>query len=104
VRMRTPSLDRLAAIGRWVLLLLLAGHLLLRREFAHRSVGELVGAPGGWLGRAYITEVLLLLLLPVAVALAWRQATLRPAPARMAMQRAGLGASFYLALAFLAWG
>jgi len=28
---------------RGVLLLLLLGHLLLRREFAHRSVGELFG-------------------------------------------------------------
>src|SRR5271157_2932959 len=70
--MRADLPAKMASAGRWILLTLLAGHLLLRQEFAHRTLGEIVQWLGlgewGALRHAYFTEAVLLLLLPVAVA------------------------------------
>jgi hypothetical protein len=61
----------MASVGRAVLLALLAGHLLFRQEFAHRTLFELVRFLGlgeyAALSHAYVTEVFLALLLPLAV-------------------------------------
>src|SRR4051812_21842219 len=68
---RHRGLDVPAFLGRWVLLVLLAGHLLLRREFAHRNLGDLLSLAGvpppAFLAHAYVTETALLVLLPLAI-------------------------------------
>ncbi len=99
----------LAMGGRWALLFLLAGHLLLRREFAHRNVGELftllhVPAPA-ILNSAYVTELVLAALLPVALTVFFLQ-VLRPPPNEdgTPAPRRALGAAFYIALGLLGWG
>jgi hypothetical protein len=98
--MASANLDKLAAGARWVLLILLAGHLVLRREFAHLSLGRLFGLPPeNILSRAYITEVMLLLLLPAAVA---QFAKLRHTTVETTLR--GPGRGFHLALLLLLYG
>ena len=100
-----PVLNALAALGRWLLLLLLALHLLFRREFAHRNLGELFGVTSGWLSRVYVTELCLVLLLPLAVMIAWQRKTDRtPRLQGMPAPASGIGPSFFIALAFVLWG
>lgn len=64
---------RVAALGCAALTALLCGELLLRRGFAHRSLGEIFGAA---FGKVYVTEFALALLLPGALFLWLRR---RPA-------------------------
>lgn len=64
---------RVARLGCAALTALLCGELLLRRGFAHRSLGEFLGAG---FDRVYVTEFALALLLPGAVFLWLRR---RPA-------------------------
>ncbi|HYG76340.1 MAG TPA: hypothetical protein VEK08_15145 [Planctomycetota bacterium] len=106
----SSRLEWLSAIGRIVLLALLAGHLLFRREFAHRNFGEALSALGvsapAFLNQAYITETLLVfLLVPAALLIAWKRKG-DPIPARPGefVLAHGLGPAFYVALAFVAWG
>ena len=100
-----PLVTFLSALGRWLLLLLLALHLLFRREFAHRNLGELFGVANGWLSRLYVTELCLALLLPAAVMIAWQRKTDRtPRLQGMPAPASGMGPSFFIALAFLLWG
>jgi hypothetical protein len=95
------------AVGRWLLLFLLAGHLIWRREFAHQSLGSLLtlahwNAPAV-LSQAYITEICLLAMLPLAL-LIWRRghqrATVPPGQGALAK---GFGPALYLCIAMLAW-
>ncbi|MGD0093741.1 MAG: O-antigen ligase family protein [Planctomycetota bacterium] len=98
-------LGTLTALGRWLLLLLLAGHLLFRREFAHRNLGELFGVTSGRLAHLYVTELCLVLLLPIAVLIAWKRGTDRTwRTPGIPQQARGLGPGFWIALAFLLWG
>lgn len=55
---------RVAALGCAALTALLCGELLLRRGFAHRSLGEIFGAA---FEKVYVTEFALALLLPGAI-------------------------------------
>lgn len=104
---RRMAEDWPASIGRWVLLLLLAGHLLLRREFAHRNVGELFSligiTPPAFLAYGFVTEVTLLVLLPLAFLTLWRTANRGLAPPGEATLQFGMGPGAVLALAFLLW-
>ena len=100
---------RYASYGRWLLLLVLAGHLVFRREFAHRNLGDLMSlvgmTPPQFLSQAYVTEIVLLLLIPIAALVIWHR-IIRPTPLPpgSAMLQYGLGAGVFLAAAFLLWG
>lgn len=104
---RKTATDWSAFIGRWALLLLLAGHLLLRREFAHHNLGELFGlagmTPPAFFGYGFVTETTLLLLLPLAFLTLKRTRDRGPAPPGEAALQFGLGPAAFLALAFLLW-
>jgi hypothetical protein len=104
---RRPSTDWPAFFGRWTLLLLLAGHLLLRREFAHRNLGDLFALakmPGpGFLSYGFVTETALLCLLPLAILTLLKTRLRGAAPPGEAALQFGLGPASYLVLAFLLW-
>jgi hypothetical protein len=108
--MRTDVVAKLSTVCRAILLTLLAGHLLLRQTFAHRSLGELPvlfgGSPIGFLQHAYISELCLLLMTPVAV-LVFLQRTAADYSAEKHSFRplkTGMGWPFWLAIGFLIWG
>ena len=110
-----------AFVGRWVVLALLAGHLLLRQTFAHLNFTSLIqlatdhhlpteGSPRptwvpGFFDRLYLTEVCLVLLLPLAFYV-WNYARAHPNEATPGQEDASrrLGLPFLPALAFLLWG
>lgn len=81
------KISRPQLFGRLILSLLAAAHLLFRREFAHLSLGRLLNLPA--LRYAYLTEVCLLLLTPLALLVARRTRPRVP--------------GLYPALALLAW-
>jgi len=100
----------LSAAGRAVLLALLAGHLLFRREFAHRNLGEalqLIGfTPPAFLSQAYITEfTLFFFLLPAALWTAWQRKNdpLASRPGDRVLAH-GMGPAIYAAGALLIYG
>lgn len=98
-----------AGVGRWILLALLGGHLLFRREFAHRNLADIFSLLGrqcpGFLNYAYITEVLLVLLFPCAAAAAWnRRIKNRELASSGKALNESLGAGLYLGILFLLWG
>jgi hypothetical protein len=109
--MRADFEVKLSAVCRALLLMLLAGHLLLRQTFAHCSLGQIPllfgGGEIGLLQHAYITEVCLLLMTPAAVWVLWRRAA-RENSARLHPDHAlpvGMpGWPFWLAAAFGLWG
>jgi hypothetical protein len=116
--MSTLRYSRLAFAGRLILLFLLAGHLLLRQVFAHISLTTIIRYLGhvdpavprpAWIPAAFdyafITELLLLLLLPLAAYLLLRRDDhqYEAGPGREAdARRIGLAACF--AFGLLAWG
>jgi len=119
--MQETRFSRLAFVGRIALLFLLAGHLLLRQAFAHISLTDIIqfaGHPGlplnpiqrpAWtpavFDSAYITELALLCLLPLAVYLLFKRSEHRNEAAagrEEDAQRTGIG--FYFAYALLFWG
>ena len=116
-----PSAWKLAALGRWTLLFLLAGHLLLRQAFAHLNLTMLIqlalnqalpteATPRpDWIpaifDSAYVTELILLALLPLAIHV-WRtreRQVMDVAPGQDYSARM-LGLPTLIAVAFLAWG
>jgi len=101
--------NALTVLGRWTLLLLLAGHLLFRRHFAHRNLSELFDAAGvsapAFLKHAYVTDVCLILLAPVALWVAWQShRAKRDLTTRGSALNTGFGAGVFIALALLGWG
>src|SRR5258708_5388455 len=95
------------ALGRLILLALLAGHLLFRREFAHRNLGELfswlhIPAPE-FAAKLYVTECALAVLLPLMLLVLASYAKRTEGPADENALVRGAGASFYFALLFLGW-
>ena len=125
--MQTPSPARpatawkLAALGRWSLLLLLAGHRRLRQKFAHLNLSTLIQMllerhwvvdlqPRGraWIpglfDYAFITELVLLALFPLALHV-WRKRYEHPAEASPGAEDATwrMGAGSLFGLAFLLW-
>ncbi|MFH0938651.1 MAG: hypothetical protein V1899_05150 [Planctomycetota bacterium] len=98
--MDSNRLTKIASAARWLLLIILAGHLQLRQAFAHYSLGDLptlFGAPKCLaLQHAYLTEVALILLLPAAVLV------LRQRMSNLYDGSPGIG--LFLALAFILWG
>ena len=99
----------ISGVGRWLLLALLAGHLVLRREFAHRNLADLFKALGlsapALFSRMYVTELALLLMFPLAMAIAykcgWIPSIGIQQPTANSQQP---GAASFLALLFLLWG
>jgi hypothetical protein len=110
-----------AFVGRWVVLVLLAGHLLLRQTFAHLSITSLFqiasehGLPTeasprpAWIpslfDQAYLTEVCLVLLLPLAFYV-WKNRAAQTTDAAPGQQEAArrLGLPFLLVVSYLMWG
>jgi len=95
-----------AEIARGIVLILLAGHLLLRRAFAHRNLGELLPAPPAFLKYAFVTEVgLAALLLCAAIVLInrWRYRHDVLPYGEDALQ-SGLGLPVWISLGFVAYG
>ena len=96
--------------GRFLLLALMAGLLFLRQAFAHRNLGEIPllwgGEPWKALGFLYVSEVTLVLLLPIALIEGLRLWRLQRSntPITAEPLQAHLGWPVYLALAFVAWG
>ena len=105
---RVLVLEKAAVGGRWLFLIVLAGHLLFRREFAHINLAQIlahVGIHAPFLGRVFVTEAALFLILPVAASLVWQRMTdTEIAPPGSADLRYGIGPAFFLAMAFLLWG
>ena len=97
--------DNCASAARWLLLVVLAGHLLFRREFAHLSLGSLIkgagGEPPAFLHFAFITELALLFIVPVACAVFWRQWRENDS-SNGARRLPGVG--FFLITGFCGWG
>jgi hypothetical protein len=108
--MVAETLATLYRAGRWLLLLVLAGHLLLRQGFAHRSLGELplligLKEPISFLAHAYVTEVALLALLPLAAIILWRRHfNLDPIRPGAPPLQDGVGIATILCIAFIVWG
>jgi len=97
---------RPAEIARWLMLGLLAGHLLLRRAFAHRNFAELLPSPPAFLKYAYITEVTLAALLICAAIVLLRRWSYRKdvLPFGEDALHSGLGAPVWISLAFVTYG
>lgn len=100
---REPRWPILAHIGRIALLLLFAGLLIGRRDFAHLSLGDLWSAPS-WAGRIYITEATLLALLPLAFLIACDRIANAPGATRLAKVLQEFGWAFIFALMLCAYG
>lgn len=104
-------LKTLARAGQAALLLLLAGVLIGRRDFAHLNLGDLLGGLKllppplpEWISRAFVTETLLLALLPCALIVgAARFSQTRGAHWRERFV-AAFGWGSVCALAFIAYG
>lgn len=110
-----------ACVGRWTVLALLAGHLLLRQTFAHLSITSLFQLASEralptetsprpeWIphlfDRAYLTEMCLVLLLPLAFYV-WKNRAAQATDAAPGQQEAArrLGVPMLLVFAYLAWG
>jgi hypothetical protein len=110
--------SRLAFLGRISLLFLFAGHLLMRQGFAHISLTDILRFAGRydpltprptWIpaafDSAYITELFLIALLPIAVYLLLNQSEhqYESAPGREKDVRSSRF-TFYFSCAFLLWG
>src|SRR5689334_7531861 len=94
--------------ARWILLLLLAGLLIGRRDFAHLNLGDVWAAfkltPPALLTYAFVTETTLLLLLPIALIRA--RELYERADGRTRRERfiTAFGWSSIAALGFILWG
>lgn len=91
-----------AQAGRIILLLLLAGLLIGRRDFAHLNLGDLWAAP--WAGRIYVTEALLLALLPFAFLIGAERVANSPGATRLAKLIHTFGWAFVFAVGLTAYG
>src|SRR5579862_4214589 len=106
--MPEPRVNAATRAARWILLLLLAGLLIGRRDFAHLNLGDLWKilnlAPPTILTYAFVTESTLLLLLPVALIRARELYDRAEGRTRFEKFLVAFGWSSIAALGLIAWG
>src|SRR5437868_3365956 len=95
-------------VARWIMLLLLAGLLVGRRDFAHLNLGDLWSAfhaaPPGFALRLFVTETTLLMLFPLALREAWDRYTHAGGNGWREKFSRAFGWGLCLPLALMGWG
>ena len=94
--------------ARWILLLLLAGLLIGRRDFAHLNLGDIWSAlhavPPGFASRLFVTEAMLLMIFPLALREAWNRFALASGSEWREKFSYAFGWEFCVPLALIGWG